>query len=98
MTEKLPSKPTMQIREALNNWLRRTDLTAGREVGEMYLGPEIFIARLRRPQVLEGDWSEVDGTVDLLDLIDLHRAGDSAGSAPTSGRERSSSLILPGQE
>jgi hypothetical protein len=96
MTEKLSSKPTMQIREALNELLRRNDLTSGREVGEMYLGPEIFIARLRRPQVLEGNWSEVDGTVDLLDLIDQHRENDGAASRSTAAREHSSSLIIPG--
>jgi hypothetical protein len=97
MTEKLPSKPTMRIREALNELLRQDDLTAGREVGEMYLGPEIFIARLRQPQILEGNWSEVDGTVDLLDLIDQHRENGGATSVSTGDRERSSSLIIPGR-
>ena len=60
MTDKLPSRPTLDIREALNKLLRRNDRTQGREVGDMYLGSDIFIARLRRPQVVEGDWENTN--------------------------------------
>lgn len=72
MTDKLPSKPTLRIREALNELLQRNDHTLGREVGEMFLGSDIFIARLRRPRVVEGDWEDLDRTIDLLDLMDDH--------------------------
>ncbi len=72
MTDKLPSKPTLRIREALNELLQRNEHTFGREVGEMFLGPDIFIARLRQPRVVEGDWEDLDRTIDLLDLMDDH--------------------------
>jgi hypothetical protein len=83
MADKLPSRPTLDIREALNELLRRNDRTQDKEVGEMYLGPDIFIARLRRPQVLEGSWQDIDRTVDLFDLIDAHQRGE--GSLPPRG-------------
>jgi len=54
MTEEWPSKPTLRIREALNELLQRNERTHGREVGEMYLGPDLFVARLRQPRVVEG--------------------------------------------
>lgn len=73
MADKLPSRPTLDIREALNELLRRNDRTQDKEVGEMYLGSDIFIARLRRPMVVEGNWEDLDRTVDLFDLMDEHR-------------------------
>ncbi len=76
MTEKMPSKPTLDIREALNELLRRNERTQGKEVGDMYLGSEIFIAQLRRPKVVEGEWESIDKTVDLFDLIDAHQRGE----------------------
>ncbi len=76
MTNKLPSRPTLDIREALNGLLRRNDRTQDREVGDMYLGSDIFIAQLRRPQVLEGSWEDIDRTVDLFDLIEAHQRDD----------------------
>ncbi len=76
MTDKLPSKPTLRIREALNELLQRNEHTHGREVGEMFLGSDIFIARLRRPRVVEGDWEDLDRTIDLLDLMDEHQHDD----------------------
>lgn len=76
MTDKLPTRPTQEIREALNELLRRNSHTNGKEVGDMFLGPDIFIARLRRPQVVEGNWEDLDRTVDLFDLIDAHQRGD----------------------
>lgn len=76
MTDQLPSKPTLRIREALNELLQRNDRTHEREVAEMFLGSDIFIARLRRPKVVEGTWEDLDRTVDLFDLIDDHRRED----------------------
>jgi hypothetical protein len=72
MTEEWPSKPTLRIREALNELLQRNDHTTGREVGEMFLGPDLFVARLRRPRVIEGQWEDTERTVDLFDLMDDH--------------------------
>ncbi len=86
MTDKLPSRPTLDIREALNELLQRNDRTQGKVVGDMFLGSDIFIARLRRPKVLEGDWEDLDRTVDLFDLIDAHQEGD---ISPTSREGKS---------
>jgi hypothetical protein len=44
----------------------------------MYLGADIFVARLRRPQLVEGSWEDVDRTVDLFDLMDEHRRGEAS--------------------
>jgi hypothetical protein len=76
MTDKLPSRPTLDIREALNELLQRNDRTQDKVVGDMFLGSDIFIAQLRRPKVLEGSWEDVDRTVDLFDLIEAHKNGD----------------------
>lgn len=95
MADKLPSRPTLDIREALNELLRRNDRTQDREVGEMYLGPDIFIARLRRPQILEGSWQDIDRTVDLFDLIDAHQRGD--GSLPSHGSPSPDARRHPGE-
>ena len=78
MTDKLPSRPTLDIREALNDLLRRNDRTQDKEVGDMFLGSDIFIARLRRPKVLEGNWADIDRTVDIFDLIEAHQQGESS--------------------
>ncbi|MEZ4518874.1 MAG: hypothetical protein R3C44_19330 [Chloroflexota bacterium] len=67
---KLSSKPTMSVREALDELLRRNEQTQGKEVGDMFLGPDIFVAVLRRRRVVEGEWETTDRTVDLLDLMD----------------------------
>lgn len=85
MTDKLPSRPTLDIREALNKLLRRNDRTHDREVGDMYLGSDIFIARLRRPQIVEGDWENLDRTVDLFDLIAAHQREDASISSEEEG-------------
>lgn len=65
----LPSKPAMRIRDAINELLQANSKTNGAEVAEMYLGTDIFVARLRRPQVVEGDWADTERTVDLFDLM-----------------------------
>jgi hypothetical protein len=80
MTDKLPSRPTLDIRQALNNLLRRDERTRDREVGDMYLGSDLFVARLRRPRLIEGRFEDLDRTIDLFDLIDAHQRGE--GSLP----------------
>ena len=75
MSDKLPSRPTLDIREALNELLRRNERTRGAEVGEMYLSSDLFVARLRRTRVVDREWETVDRTVDLFDLIDEHERG-----------------------
>jgi hypothetical protein len=76
MSEKLPSRPALDVREALNELLRRNARTRDKEVGEMYLGPDLFVARLRRPRLIEGSYQDTERTVDLFDLIDAHKNGD----------------------
>ncbi len=84
MTDKLPTRPTQAIREALNELLRRDDQTDGRVVGDMFLGRDVFVARLRRPPVVvEGSWEDLDRTVDLFELIEAHRR-EAGGSAKDS--------------
>lgn len=78
MTDKLPSRPTLDIRAALNDLLQRNDRTQDKVVGDMFLGSDIFIAQLRRPKVLEGSWENLDRTIDLFDLIDAHQKGESS--------------------
>lgn len=78
MTEKLPSGPALDVREALNTLLRRSDRANGKQVGDMYLGSDIFVARLRRPKVVEGSWEDLDRTVDLFELIDAHQKEEEA--------------------
>lgn len=73
MTDKLPTRPTQGIREALNELLRRNKGTNDKVAGEMYLDCDLFVARLRRPMVVEGQWENLDRTVDLLELIEAHR-------------------------
>ncbi len=73
MTDKLPTRPTQGIREALNELLRRNKGTNDKVAGEMYLDRDLFVARLRRPMVVEGQWENLDRTVDLLELIEAHR-------------------------
>ncbi len=76
MSDKLPSRPTLDIREALNELLRRNERTRGAEVGEMYLSSDLFVARLRRTRVVDGQWESIDRTVDLFDLMDEHERGE----------------------
>ncbi|MBP9657788.1 MAG: hypothetical protein KBD86_08220 [Candidatus Promineofilum sp.] len=76
MTDKLPTRPTQGIREALNELLRRNKGTNDKVAGEMFIDRDLFVARLRRPVVVEGQWENLDRTVDLLELIEAHRRGD----------------------
>lgn len=68
------TKPTEQIRCAVNDLLQRNDYTFGTVVSDLYLGPGVLVARLRRPVVIEGQWEDLDDrTADLFDLMDDHR-------------------------
>jgi hypothetical protein len=68
--QELPSKPTLQIKAALDELLRRNERTRDRETGEMYLGADLFIVRLRHRRVVEGEWERLDRTIDLFDLME----------------------------
>ena len=73
MTDKLPTRPTQGIREALNELLRRNREGDNRVAGDMFLGRDVFVARLRQPLVLEGSWEDLERTIDLFELIEAHR-------------------------
>lgn len=70
-------QPTIEVKDALNELLQRNERTRGAEVGEMYLGSDIFVARLVRPVVIEGKAEDIDKTADIFDLMDDHQAGRS---------------------
>ena len=73
MSGNIPSRTTIELRRVLNELLRRVEATRGKQVGEIYLGSDVIVARLRRPKIIEGQWEDLDRTVDLLDLIDEHQ-------------------------
>jgi len=73
MTDKLPTRPAQLIREALNELLRLRGDTSDRVAGDMFLGRDQLVVRLRRPQVIEGSCQDADRTIDLFDLIEAHR-------------------------
>jgi hypothetical protein len=68
--QELPSKPTLRIKAALEELLQRNERTKGKEIGEMYLGEDIFVVRLRQTRVVEGSCEPLDRTVDLFDLME----------------------------
>lgn len=65
--------PTIAVRDALNALLARNRRTSAATVGEMYLGPGVFVAKLRRPVVIEGQWETVERTADIFDLMDEYQ-------------------------
>ena len=79
MSDDADDRPTNTIRKALNQLLGRNQRTQGAEAAEFYLGPDIFVARLKRPKVVEGQWEDVDRTADLLDLMDAYQAESKSG-------------------
>lgn len=72
-----PRYATRAIARAINDLLGRNDYTEGAEVGEVYLGRDVLVAKLRRPKVVEGQWTNVDKTADLFDLMDEHQRSTS---------------------
>lgn len=72
----MAKKPTEQIRDSLNELCGCNDRTRGGVAGDMYLGSDIFVATIRHPRVIEGEWVDVESkTVDMTDLIDMHKNG-----------------------
>ena len=87
---KLSSKPTLSVREALDELLRQSEQANGKEVGDMFLGPDIFVAILRRRRIVEGEWETTDRTVDLMDLMDQFDSEVSKRSVASIQRDQSS--------
>lgn len=73
-------KPTVRIKAALDELLQYNDRTRGRVSGSMYLGKDIFIVTLREPRTINGEWEDVDRTVDIFDLMEAYQA-ERGGSA-----------------
>lgn len=69
----MAKKPTEEIRDSLNELCEYNNRTQGGEVGNMYLGKDIFVAEIRYTRVIDGDWDDLDTTVDMVDLIELHK-------------------------
>lgn len=67
---------TERIAELLTELCIYNDRTKGAVAGEMYLGKDVFIATIRRPLIIEGEWEDVDRTVDISDLFDMHERGE----------------------
>lgn len=70
---KYPTKPTLRLKKALSDLLQHNEQTQGRIPGEMFLGKDIFIVRLREPRVISGQWEDIERTVDIFDLMDAHQ-------------------------
>lgn len=78
-----PQNPTVRIKEALDELLQYNDRTRGRVSGSMYLGKDIFIVTLREPLVINGEWEDVDRTLDIFDLMEAHREERIKAEMPT---------------
>lgn len=62
------AKPTEVIKRALNELCGYNERTRGGVAGDMFLGKDIFIARIRRPRMIEGEWEDI--SMDATDLMD----------------------------
>ncbi len=67
--------PTLVVKEAVNELLRRNEYTRGAAVGELYLGRRVLVAHLVHTVVIEGHCIDVTRTVDIDDLIDEFQRG-----------------------
>lgn len=63
---------TIALKNAINRLLRLNDYTAGAEVRELYLGTDIMVVTFSRPIVIEGACRDVEQTIDLFDLMNMH--------------------------
>ncbi len=50
----MSDNPTKRNKDALNELLGYNERTRGGKAGDMFLGKDIFIARIRRPRIIEG--------------------------------------------
>ncbi len=69
------ARPTIAVRDAINQLLKRNEYTSGAEVSELYLSKDILVATLKRPKIIEGtcwDVEPIAQTVDLFDLMRMH--------------------------
>lgn len=72
-----PKQTTEIVRDALNELLTRNGATRDAVVGEMYLGRGVFVARLSRPRIIDGEAVTIPNrTADIFDLMDDWEAGE----------------------
>jgi hypothetical protein len=64
-------RPTQTIAAALGRLLLRNPHTADSIPGDMFLGRDIFAVRLVRPVIIDGECTDPQTTIDLMDLMDL---------------------------
>lgn len=69
----MTQKPTKKIKDGLDELIEYNERVGGGEVGSMYLGEHIFVAEIKHPRVINGEWEDMDKTVDMTDLIDMHQ-------------------------
>lgn len=70
------TNPAERIEDALNELCQYNDRTDGGQVGNMYLGKDIFVAEIRHPKTIEGEWTDGDERYDLVKSIDEYRKQD----------------------
>lgn len=68
--------PTKMIEYWINVLLARNDYSTGAQVSQMFLGPGIFVVTLSRPVIIDGQATDLDQTIDIIDLIKSYQAGD----------------------
>lgn len=66
--EVMSDNPAKRIKDALKELCGYNERTRGGVAGDMFLGKDVFIARIRRPRIIEGQWEDI--SVDATDLID----------------------------
>lgn len=70
--------PTERIKDALNELCQYNDRTRGGQVGNMYLGKDIFVVEIRHSQIIDGEWLDI--SYDLVQSIDEYRKWDIGAS------------------
>ena len=60
--------PTERIKDGLDELCQYNDRTRGGQTGNMYLGKDIFVAEIRHPKTIEGEWEDI--SYDLVQSID----------------------------
>jgi hypothetical protein len=67
----MTTQPTQAIAAAVDELCSRNERTAGAIATAMYLGTKYLLVELRRPVVIEGQYEDVAGPADELDICDL---------------------------
>lgn len=69
-------KPLIVLADAVKDMCARNARTRGAVAGDVYLGERFVLVALRRPVVIDGEYSDVEpdgAVVDIFDLMDDFR-------------------------